>query len=1613
MAPIKQSKKRKKLAKKIKDFNKRAGNEMKKHRSEGRDYCHQPLEFPLHLTFNTRVAFAYEMTRIVFCIDASPTLTATFGNLGSVQQADDDAVCAIDRLDYMSRLFFRGLVQPIRGISKFYERQCDGKNVGWSPQIAVTVVACYPRSMVPSDDDETFSVLVSDYRFDSVDGANFLCDRIATWVAMEVETSIAAKFGHTGGRQESLSSSLQQIIETCEACNNFTLPSQARPCFVVATDCRAIDCDSVTDIVQNEKLNDIPLHILDLSGNKTHRSKYDDKLHEESFYLTFDNDGPSSFPLFITDDSEALFSVCRATRGQFFDTEVLKGACDAIAGEGTTESPFHDDIYFSAKRRTVRPNGLQWYIIFSLSPCCQMQYRWGNAPSPNYIQQKKESQKQPYKTMIFSYQLSPVRVRSILIMRIMDGFRTKKYGSNSQDADKVSVQFTLNIELGMTIQYELSFISSRFHNAMIGNALVKVSLLGESSFIQMVKRKFILNEQNRNGKKSNVIAKDVVSNKICSFLKGIRDEDSLESRICPLNLEDKLPDNSAFLTSIRNLTRNQLYRHFRLESFELLCISAAAPEDDSEVKAINRKLVDLISSWSSRTIIHGKLYLRQLVAINEGGLTDYCLVEIKRSEFSFRLYMVNLHFFEQVDSQVRITYLESLRKTISESEQSLFITPKLCSKFIFHKPHDSIQRCEMKSINLFQFKHWELLADPELITLITKRRCQFDNFHPVIVHKYCTVLMKFIEDESGNIYMIQYSIRVAKGKVNVNVFMDNQKQDFSRAFSRFIQTGRTMCSELCDNLRERDQQCAKALRSWRTLLNLFDKNQNYNRSDSNQIDDIHMLLRHAENFSIVLRFYSGQDGLPTIANEILDELTTQFFLSDTLQNVQVTELSIGNIDYLEIPGKWFLLRISGDRLCILHFPSCERKVDQDLNHVFRKLTIFLITTTTLYLDPTGENEKNNDHYSGSCAIISSLSEDIKKAHIRNYSLASFLALRQAGFGATSEYTASDFQYALSNCTEHQITNDVEIKSNIDTGNEGHDSFESKLIAFIGELLKPVPVSGGSPYFYFDGKIDESYEIIFQNSSNKLEKESFHENENNFSDPLYVTFTLDGRSASLPQLHNFSLLPNQTGVLNAFITTFIDSKVDFGRMNNSQTQSLRLHDSVAHNLVTRLNSFVAEQTLERLRKEYETTRRIDYNTVRRCLLEADNVVISTIPVHFYFSKTDTMLDASTSLGVEGDFRQKFSLLCTCISNQNILRMQEVSNGEFIASEVEEVGWCFFAVPENYGFVKVCVYHPSGNQVAENVATTALRTISGACHKANQILLLEHMHRSKLASSLMIPDTNTAMTQTDTSYSNLDQQSNILEYPAGYFRCDVSFKTSYLLNKRCQLSSVIIDLEASVLHSFALLNRPGKFVYKDEDDCIFYMELQSQGAEESLDKVVLVVYGTQPPGPSITIQLNRLIQKKIMLICTENISRVLTKNRHYHLWSSDIQFIQNFDQEWKKLEDDKQREGQETDSTAEEIYAFPIEVYDPVLVLVMFRQNISGSMFFTSAMNNDTSESITTESDDNAIDLNGVSFIFSHKEFNLCYNASMFEAAKFQTISTITEGKDNGIEKDNTG
>jgi hypothetical protein len=283
--------------------------------------CYRPPSLPLRPKPTTRVTFAYEMTSLVICIDASSTITSTFGNLGvnasnsALDVSDDGAICALDRLGGMVRRYLTALVEPVPcaaaintrgdGTSRARDEAAtnsagsnSGPNSWWLPELRVTVLATFPKassyvsagSTVPrlgEEGDESgselgrTSLLVRDYRVMDLQSAEDLASAVEYWALSKVEGIIASRLSQAGGRSndriDSMSSSnLNDLLEICDDALASTLPPEGRPAVVLVTDCRSVDCQSVLETLghSSPRRTDVPIHILDLSATHSHHSSF-------------------------------------------------------------------------------------------------------------------------------------------------------------------------------------------------------------------------------------------------------------------------------------------------------------------------------------------------------------------------------------------------------------------------------------------------------------------------------------------------------------------------------------------------------------------------------------------------------------------------------------------------------------------------------------------------------------------------------------------------------------------------------------------------------------------------------------------------------------------------------------------------------------------------------------------------------------------------------------------------------------------------------------------------------------------------------------------------------------------------------------------------------------------------------------------------------------------------------------------------------------------------------------------------------------------------------------------------------------------------------------------
>ena len=354
------------------------------------------------------------------------------------------------------------------------------------------------------------------------------------------------------------------------------------------------------------------------------------------------------------------------------------------------------------------------------------------------------------------------------------------------------------------------------------------------------------------------------------------------------------------------------------------------------------------------------------------------------------------------------------------------------------------------------------------------------------------------------------------------------------------------------------------------------------------------------------------------------------------------------------------------------------------------------------------------------------------------------------------------------------------------------------------------------------------------------------------------------------------------------------------------------------------------------------------------------------------------------GNENDLEHAFSVLTDCLIKVTAIRASENSFLVLDDSASRDVlpYWCFIQIQKPKGSIIVQVYHPLGIEAAQQQIVVAQEMVQNVCARTNQLLLLDSLYKTKNACNLLIPEEEG-------------------DHLAASYSCPIQHKTAIPLHRRCSPQQAILALETTILQNFIVSNRRGNFVYRDESENVFYMKLNwhklsdAKETDQNLHVVELLVYGCDKPGPSITEQLVCLLQRKILTLTLDALSSLLKKNPWFNLLASDLAFIKNFSGSLKELD----HEDGPTLPDCSRTYTLPAHVQDPLILLLMFRQNICGSTFIQHLHHEGTSDLDAIKVEDNDGEIK-VSFR-KLPEFQFYFNSSPSQLdPNYQPVTTLT-------------
>ena len=1040
---------------------------------------------------------------------------------------------------------------------------------------------------------------------------------------------------------------------------------------------------------------------------------------------------------------------------------------------------------------------------------------------------------------------------------------------------------------------------------------------------------------------------------ICKLLRWIRKEDYLDSYLCLPGWGDveHLSPGSSFFCRLETLSGLQRHRHFRSETLEVVTAGGGNPYEraesifgDMEQNSGEKELFETLTSWSTEVISDTAIYLKEITPAREDDLAYYCIVRVSQSGEVSRLFSITVDFHGELDTEQRLAILFDLEESLRSCAE-LLLLDRGVSNYITLRPLLSSSAWKSSWDEYFlHHKSWDLLKDPEVLPLLFKRRHVIGSFFILHADENRAVFCKFVKDSAAQTSdMVLYQVLQREDGVYVDLHMET-----CRAVFHPFRSKSSPWYSLYERVRRRDKDCARNLRSRTNLLAELDSSNGVHNacSSKQQEEDVTRIMKVSTPTITKMRFFSEGSGS---ANEILSKLIAGHMTSESF-HTQTARLPIEQAGRHE--GIFFIMRLDWYVLSVACLEYRDHTESEDeMQKAYRDLTFFTAGIIDLY-QSDDETKVVNDATTSYEQFSEALPiDEIMDAHPKLYAIALYEALRNDDLPVTS-IQSDEVSYAMSVFSFEEVlhasiafddlTEQLHVESETSTG--------QRLVELISTILTPVPGSNDTA-FYYHGEaqfFEENYSVCedvshdADNQSIGSEGERADTQSNSDCSPLYFQFIItgigdDGEDETPVSLKNIRALKRSV-ILTAQVSVF----------EHKEEKTLPLtHSHVIRKLQHALNEFASEQTLDKYRylgTDSLTTE--DFKIVMRNLSQSKHYVLQ-IPINFYVSKSSSMIKASDPTGVnESDLDHGYQILMSELGSSKLTTNSSVDSFLVVddadTSSTILLYWCFVQVKKSSGSAIVRVHHPLGREAAQKRADTTVSLVKNMLDRTNQKLLLESMYKTRKAPPELFADTEIDETRAETAATPEELSPPVSN--RGMYACPVQYQHEFPLHKRVSPSQAVRTLHSSILQNFMISNRSGISVYRDESNNIYYMNLiyrksVKQDDDENAHVIELLVYGIEQPGPVITEELVRLLQRKLLMLPLDALSSVLNKNPQYTLLATDMSFIRNFSRRLKEIEP----EIESNDNSCVRTYELPSHVEDPLTLLLMFRQNICGSTF----------------------------------------------------------------------
>lgn len=502
---------------------------------------------------------------------------------------------------------------------------------------------------------------------------------------------------------------------------------------------------------------------------------------------------------------------------------------------------------------------------------------------------------------------------------------------------------------------------------------------------------------------------------------------------------------------------------------------------------------------------------------------------------------------------------------------------------------------------------------------------------------------------------------------------------------------------------------------------------------------------------------------------MIEKLTVDLMLSDSF-HIKVKRLPLDADAVVSDvgPGIWFLIQFDNLTMGIAHLQSSESEAnasDDQPSLMYRNLTFFTIGVSDLYCkrDLVADDDSTDDHISD-YMCVSEFADEIEACHGRNYARAAYLALRSDVKPPKLAFDTSDLDFALEFCSF------IDIKSIVLSQEVRHAETrrdDSNLLRALESTLAAVPGDKYCLFYHGDelnvsaentgihpveeddesGTLDDGVQSGYSDDdthdqrSNLIDHESKDTSSHGFSlssdesledqgsydilPPIFVRLSLDNELVAPHEIARVDKTATLTVRMSVFNPT--------GTLLNKDSESIdpsnfpKPHYAAALRIRSLLDSYVAEQLLERFREYGPSISRGDLKVVKKCLERARHVLSQDISIQIYDAKSDSMIRPPATSGGNSAIEKALPLFYAELQNDESTQLIPTSSNGFFVNDTVEYSsalryWCFVTVKMHLGVVNVKLYHPDGEWRAVEAFSSLQGHVVRTTHRVNQILLL---------------------------------------------------------------------------------------------------------------------------------------------------------------------------------------------------------------------------------------------------------------------------------------------------